>query len=83
MSSSSFTYLFILSQKALFTTATVYPRPTWDILFNAFSTVENKVCVGDLKDGGCDSCTSCFYMDLYTAADGKTFYEAQVRIRKS
>ena len=61
-------------------TATIYPRPTWGSLFSAFSKVENKVCTGNSKDGGCSSCTSCFYMDVYTSTNGKTFTEAQVRI---
>ena len=85
-------YFFVMSQVFSFTTAmwnilpswstdvTLFLRPSVDRLWNPFLPLQSKVCPDGYDDGGCNDCDSCFYLNLYTDSDGKTYSEVEVSI---
>ena len=85
-------HFFVMSQVFSFTTAmwnilpswstdvTLFLRPSGDRLWNPFLPLQSKVCPDGYDDGGCTDCDSCFYLNLYTDSDGKTYSEVEVSI---
>ena len=85
-------YFFVMSQVFSFTTAmwnilpswstdvTLFLRPSVDRIWNPFLPLQSKVCPDGYDDGGCNDCDSCFYLNLYTDSDGKTYSEVEVSI---
>ena len=72
--------LIALFQIQLPTGAMLFQRPSWNRLLNPFSKLESNVCPDNFSDGGCENCDSCFYLELHTSSDGKTFEEGEVSL---